>query len=358
MFGLLRCRRARLGVAGALLIGLGLPSVACEDPRFIIRTPPGERLDVFQQTAVPIVDILWVVDNSKSMAEEQQALAENFSYFYDYLLSIYPDDDVERDGFHIGVISTDVYSEDHRGRLHGPVISQATPGADDVFAENVRVGIDGKGDEQGFYAATLALGEPLISTYNVGFLRSDAFLFLIFVSDEDDKSFGEVPYFLRHFEQIKGIGNDGMINIAAIVEIEAGTCPDAEPGVRYSQLAESAGGIAVSICEQNFADNLDALGFSAAGLKRSFSLSEAAIPATVTVYVKTRCDALPLPEDVCENFWDDCRDHNGYTCEVRQALPDGWAYEEDSASIRFFGRAVPPFGAIVEVGYIPQEESQ
>jgi len=336
------------------LLGLGLLAQACDDARFRVRTPPGQRVDVFQQTAVPTIDVLWVVDNSSSMAEEQQALADNFSYFYDYL---------DRTGadFHIGVTSTDVYSDGHRGQLLGrvPIISRATPNTSEVFAENVQVGIDGKGDEQGFLAATLALTEPLASTLNAGFLRTDAFLFLIFVSDEDDRSFGEVPYFLRRFEQIKGVGNDGMINIAAAVEVEAGACPDAEPGVRYSELAIQAGGLAVSICQENFADNLDALGFSAAGLKRSFALTEAAVPATVAVWIKTQCDGIPPPAEICDEVFDDCRRDNdlyAYTCVLRQALPDGWAYEEDSASIRFFGRALPPFGAIIEVGYIPESE--
>ena len=328
---------------------------SCEDTRFRVRTPPGQQVDVFQQTAVPTVDILWVVDNSSSMEEEQQALAENFSYFFDYLTSTGAD-------FHIGVISTDVYSADQQGKLLGtiPIISRATPNTAEVFTENITVGTDGKGDEQGFYAASLALSEPLVSTSNIGFLRDDAYLFIIFVSDEDDKSFGEVPYYLRRFEQIKGIGNDGMVKIASVVETEPGSCPDADPGTRYAELATETGGMAVSICEQDFAANLDALGFSAAGLKRSFALNGPAKPASVAVWLKTACNSTPPPEDICETIYDDCKAENdlyGNTCVLRQSLPDGWAYEPDTASIRFYGRAVPPFGAVIEVGYIPDVET-
>lgn len=353
--GAARRGRCPLFPVSFAMLALLLAGSGCEDTRFRVRTPPGERLDVFQQTAVPTIDVLWVVDNSASMAEEQQALADNFTYFFDYL-------DATGADFHIGVISTDVYSDGHRGRLLGriPIISRATPNTAAVFAENVLVGTDGKGDEQGFAAAEAALGEPLISGPNAGFLRPDAFLFLIFVSDEDDRSFGEVPYYLRRFEQIKGIGNDGMVNIAAVVEIEPGSCPDAEPGERYGALAETAGGLVASICEPDFAANLDALGFSAAGLKRSFALSEAAKPASLAVWVKTQCAAEPPPEDICETVYDDCRGDNelyGHSCVVRRALPDGWAYEEDTASIRFYGRAVPPFGAIIEAGYIPDVET-
>ncbi len=328
---------------------------ACDDTRFRVRTPPGQQVDVFQQAAVPTVDVLWVVDNSASMQAEQQALADNFGHFYEYL------DDTGAD-FHIGVISTDIYSDQHRGQLLGstPIISRATPNADAVFAQSVMVGTDGKGDEQGFTAASLALSEPLVSGPNAGFVRLDAFLFLIFVSDEDDRSFGDVPYFLRRFEQIKGIGNDGMVNIAAVVEVEAGSCPEAEPGLRYADLAAKSGGLVTSICEPNFSDNLDALGFTAAGLKRSFALTEAARPASLAVWVKTACNAQPPPEAACETIFNDCRSDNdlyAHTCVVKQSLPDGWAYEAETASIRFFGQAVPPFGAIIEVGYTPDVET-
>jgi len=126
-------------------------------------------------------------------------------------------------------------------------------------------------------------------------------------------------------------------------------------------LAVSTGGQAMSICDEDFAGNLDRLGFSAAGLKRNFTLSEFPIAQSIAVWIKTSCAADPFPTDICEEFYDDCRgaasDVYGVTCVLRQSLPDGWAYEEDSNSIRFYGRAVPPFGSVIEVGYIPDQES-
>jgi hypothetical protein len=332
----------------------------CDSTRFRVRTPPGTQVDVFEQTSVPRIDVLWVVDNSASMSEEQQALAENFDHFFVYLESSGAD-------YHIGVTSTDIYNPEHQGHLLGevPIISRATPNAKAVFAADVNVGTEGKGDEQGLATALLALSEPLISGANKGFLRDDAYLFVIFVSDEDDHSFGEPGYFVRRFEQIKGIGNDGMSKAAAVVgdvpEVPAWCreSKNAEPGVRYSEVATETGGLSLSICSDDFAGNLDKLGFSAAGLKRYFTLSQAPIPATLAVWVKTSCAAEPMPRDVCAEFYDDCggaaEDVYGATCILSQALPDGWSYEEESNSIRFYGRALPPFAAVIEVGYIPEE---
>jgi len=351
------------GTGRRLLLFLTAMAMAagCDTTSFTMRQPPGQQVDVFRQAVVPNVDVLWVVDNSDSMVEEQQALADSFQDFYKFISNTA--------SFHIGVISTDMHNPDHCGRLLGNprYITQDTENAEEVFRQNVNVGIGGTGDEQGFNAAAAALSEPLISGHNAGFLQEDAHLFIIFVSDEDDGSFGEVKYYLRIFESIKGKGNDGIIKAAAVVgdvpEVPE-ECRDeknVESGERYAELAEGSGGIVLSICNENFAAHLDQLGFSAAGLKRHFSLSHRADPGSIQVWVKTMCSADPMPEGVCARTIDDCRgsdeDLYGHTCVLRQALPDGYAYEEETNSIRIFGEALPPFGSVVEVGYTPEEDS-
>jgi hypothetical protein len=364
----MRCNppSARVFLLFAPLLAISLIP-GCNDPRFRVRTPPGVQVDVFRQASVPQVDVLWVVDNSSSMEEEQQALAINFEEFYKYMEQLV-DPDSEEEVFHIGVISTDVYDPDHQGKLLGNpnIITDATPNAAEVFAQNVNVGLLGKGDEQGFRAAELALTEPLISTANATFLRDDAHLFIIFVSDEDDRSFGEGEFFLRKFEQIKGIGNDGMVKAAAVVgdvpEVPAWCREEknVQPGVRYAQLAEGTGGLVLSICDDDFAGSLDQLGFSAAGLRRHFTLTRRAVPVTIQVWVKWRCGDAGLDPGLCDDFYNDCGGNQGSlygkTCVLKQALPDGWAYEEDTNSIRFYGAAIPPFRAVIEAGYTPWEE--
>ena len=343
------------------LSGLAPLLAGCEDPRFTVRKPPGERVEAFRQATVPKVDVLWVVDNSSSMEAEQKALGESFRSFFGYL-------DEGGADFHIGVISTDAYNPAHQGRLLGqiPILSRATPSAGEVFAKNVNVGLDGKGDEQGLRVAVLALTEPLTRTENAGFLREEAHLFVVFVSDEDDHSFGEVEYFARRIEQIKGIGNDGMVNVGAVVgdtpEVpdDCRTVKSVKPGLRYAELARLSGGLALSICQDDFAGHLDQLGFSAAGLRRVFTLAEPAIAESLTVWIKTACDKSPLPPSACENAWNDCAgrssDVYGQVCVVRAAPQDGFGFDEKSRSVRLTGQAVPPFGSVVEVGYVPQEE--
>ncbi|RME19690.1 MAG: hypothetical protein D6806_17855 [Deltaproteobacteria bacterium] len=352
------CRKktALLMTAAVALLATG-----CDEARFVQRRPPGTRVDVFEQASVPVLDVLWVVDNSASMQDEQQALAENFQSFFSYLEETGAD-------YHIGVTSTDIYNPEHQGRLLGspPVITKDTADAAAAFASNVNVGTEGKGDEQGLACALLALTEPLASGANAGFLREEAYLFIVFVSDEDDRSFGPTEYYVRRFEQIKGIGNDGMVTVAAVVgdvpEVPAWCAEQngVEPGARYAEVAEGTGGFTLSICDEDFAASLDRLGFSAAGLRRTFTLSQQPVLSSLEVWVKTRCSGEPVPADACREVYDDCSGASGEVygrvCVVKDSLPDGFAYDGESNAIRFYGLAVPPFGAVVQAGYVPREE--
>src|SRR5262245_44515121 len=69
--------------------------------------------DVFAQAPNNEVDILWVVDDSYSMAEEQATLAAGFASFGDEL-------EISGTDFHIGVITTSFeYTDPLRGALQG-----------------------------------------------------------------------------------------------------------------------------------------------------------------------------------------------------------------------------------------------
>jgi hypothetical protein len=105
-------------------------------------------------------------------------------------------------------------------------VTPTTPGASNAFKRIVRVGDNGSADEQGIRGAAMAVGRDTnrmtgqwipAPAENKDFFRADASLFLIFVSDENDNSFGEPTYFYRAFESLKGAGNEGLISISAIV---------------------------------------------------------------------------------------------------------------------------------------------
>ncbi len=84
-----------------------LPPAGVPNPRLL---HPVTQVDKLVQVQVPEVDILWVVDNSCSMYEEQTGIAQNNPVFMDFFLGSGLD-------YHIGIVSTDMDDLSHSGKL-------------------------------------------------------------------------------------------------------------------------------------------------------------------------------------------------------------------------------------------------
>ena len=210
-----------------LLAGLSLlvlvGTTACEPPVELIRRT---QTDVFEQEIRKTVDILLVVDNSCSMVDEQIKLAANFDSFIEQFLTA-------EVNYQIGVVTTDVTAEE-RGLLVGetPVITSEIPvdEARALFQENVKVCATGSGFERGLEAARLAL-DP-IENLNPEFLREDAALSIVFISDEDDDSALPVGEYLNFFKGLKGdrgYRDDTLINLSAVVGPPPEGCEQPQP---------------------------------------------------------------------------------------------------------------------------------
>ena len=101
--------------------------------------------DRHSQVGVPAVDVLWVVDNSRSMYEEQQFLVNNFTSFMKSFEASGMD-------YHIAVMSTGFDDEDERGKFRTSLdqreqvirwIDPDTRDPEEVFREMALIGIDG-----------------------------------------------------------------------------------------------------------------------------------------------------------------------------------------------------------------------
>lgn len=290
------------------------------------------QTDRFKQVSGQEVDILFVIDDSGSMCEEQDRLVSNFAEFIQQS-TIWNND------YHIGVISTMVTNDNVKGRLNRgnktitPRFITPNAQAQSQFQRLAKLGCDGGSDSQeaALQAAEAALSAPLISDtgiactsddqcrndkslcasptgcpylcvegtcggFNKSFLRKDAQLEIIVLSDEEDQSNGAPSYYIDFFKNIKGYYNVNMMHVNVIVGMPAKpgdqTCssPDgstsAEVGKRYLEVADQTGGKKGSICDPNFATVMNQIGAQAFGLKVQFYLSRLADPATVTVKVK------------------------------------------------------------------------
>lgn len=162
-----------------------------------LRCFEGACVTAIQETGIRVlakrkaVDILFVIDNSTSMQEEQDKLAKTFEAFIKELTK------QEINDFQIGVITTDMFDSSHAGRLvskdNAPrIIKRSELSAEAVieaFKSNVNVGNKGSQLERPFDAIRAALSPTLRNGWNKGLLREDAILAIVILSDEDDCSY-------------------------------------------------------------------------------------------------------------------------------------------------------------------------
>lgn len=285
---------------------------------------PDQVTDVHGQLGIPAVDVLWVVDNSLSMYEEQRALTNNFTSF----MRFFTESEYDLD-YHIGVVTTGFDDDEERGRLRTAVDSRGDTirwidpevrNAFEAFREMALIGTDGPYEEKGRAQVFHAL-ETLGGTENAGFLRNDAYLSIIVLSDEDDRSGDtpvDVPEFVDWLSAFKG--SPEQVTFSSIVGPEGG-CGNVEEGTEYLEVTRAVGGVVHPICEPSWATVMEDLGLSAAGLRDEFALSrlpadpdaievevkaprEEAVPYTIGLqleYVKSRnavrfLDVIPPPE--------------------------------------------------------------
>ena len=127
----------------------------------------------------PQVDILFVMDNSGSMAEHQTNLARNIDLFTTAFSKL-------NLSYHLGVTSSDASDG---GRLQGSpsFVDNTTVNGAQVFGQNLRLGTDGSPEEHFFDPVVQALGPQNLAGANHGFLRN-GFLVVIFITDAEDQS--------------------------------------------------------------------------------------------------------------------------------------------------------------------------
>lgn len=284
---------------------------ACQDYDLIEK----EQGESFTQLEVDtLVDVLFVVDDSASMIEEQSRLAGNFVSFIDAIAGTEAD-------YHLGVVTTDVSALD-AGLLRGGVLDPETPNLAQAAVAALTVGAAGSRDEQGFEAVRLAFDGR-----NPGFLREGARLNVVFFSDEDDVSFGSPTAFL---DLLAGRVGDGFTVHGVVGDLPGGCASGtsaAEPAPRYVEAIDGTDGWRDSICADDYTELLTRVGFEAAGLQDTFPL--AAVPQVDSIRVLV--DGVTIPgRDV-----------------------DGWTYAPGDNAIVFHGRSIPRPGMEITVLYEP-----
>lgn len=273
----------------------------------------------FQQTEEETkkLDIVWIIDNSGSMSDEQSALGTNFSAF----INDFIDQNVD---FKMAITTTDASTSSKKGSMvYGSDTKLTSAKAQENperfksdFRSLVQVGTRGSGSEKGLEAS-----EGFMQKYANSFLRQDAYLAVVMISDEEDQSSKSVSYYTDYLKQFKNEG--GLVKIYSIVDVNNTNCCDygvSTGSERYKDASRRTAGVIGNI-RDDFHHVLADMGESLINLLDSFALAHEPVPGSLKVYVN----------DV----------------EV-----SNYTYDAASHSIKFNADSLPPVGANIKVTYL------
>ncbi|MBX7097253.1 MAG: choice-of-anchor D domain-containing protein [Myxococcaceae bacterium] len=295
----------------------------------------GLNVDVFKQDAKPKADILLVIDNSCSMSDKQQALASNFTSFIKYANTAQVD-------YQIGVTTTDMDVEAGRlisGTGHPEkILKPTTVDVENKFKAKVNVGTNGSATEMGLAPAAAALTAPLITTDNAGFIRQDAVLAVVVVSDAPDQSPQPVAYYLNQLINVKGAQRASQFTFNVIggtlSTSPSGCTYDGSPGSdpRYPFAVTQTNGVKEEICTPDWSKTLEQVGKNAFGYRTNFFLTSNPDLSGGKV-ISVEVDGKVVPTD----------DPNG--------LGKIWTYDAASNSVNFEPSYVPDPGSTLKITY-------
>jgi hypothetical protein len=227
--------------------------------------------DSFTQsaTAQQKLDILWVVDNSGSMKDEQENLGKNFKAFIDKFSTLGID-------FKMSITTTDTRGnnagmpvKDSIEKLTSEELSKDRQAFLNNFNKMVQVGIRGWGYEKGLKAS-----ESFSNRFAKSHFRDDAYFVIIYVSDEEDQSEKTVANHLKQISKWKS--NAGLVKAYSIVDTSNPVYNNSylvSGFKRYKDMSDLTGGYIADI-NNDFYTTLLKMGNDIAQLTKSFPLSQ------------------------------------------------------------------------------------
>jgi hypothetical protein len=224
----------------------------------------------------PPSDIVFFVDQSCSMDDDQARLAANFSTFITEL-NTYSED------WQIIVANKDSGCNSTSG-----VLTPTSSSYVSRFQSGVSDGSDGAWGffytEAGLTVTSEAIENTDPGECNHGFMRPDAMLHIIMVSDEPEQS----PMAWSHYvdKVVAKKGSASNVKFSAIAgDYPVSSCASAEPGTGYYEAVTATGGVFLSICG-DWSDPATLSMLAAASVQQSaFELSATPVAASVRVYV-------------------------------------------------------------------------
>lgn len=270
-------------------------------------TCPARVNEELKQEKKPHVGILWVMDNSYSMEDEQKNLGNNFNSF----ISQFINKDLD---FTMGITTTD---SDHITTSLKLLTSDAARSNRGKFVQDfkklINVGVNGSSNEKGYEGAM-----NFLDKYGNDLLKVDSHLVVIFVSDEPDQSKNNAQYYLDDLYSY--VTYPEKVRTHGILDLDNSSGDDYTLGEKYLYSVKKTGGVSGDI-SNNFAKILSDIGDHLVPLQSIFNLKEIPYIPSLTVQI------------------------NGTAISTWEYLPIDNAIKVTPA---------PDFNAIIKISYIPK----
>lgn len=337
---------ALIFAAMGLVAGGSFVSCTNADPKLIPpehvqppTEPPQETEKGSVRTLSSPVDILFVIDDSGSMLSHQRNLSKNVGNFVAEFFKAGVTD------YQIGVITTSTSYCDSwsgncwytwgDGKLMGSpsFITASTPDGLNILSRKMLVGTSGNGEEMIFTPIKLAFSEPNLSGLNAGFLRPDAHLAIVIITDTEDQSKINAKDIHNFLLDLKPNHPDKILTYAAMIPTKYTIpCPrdDGNP-TRIEEFMSLTNGQTFGICDADFGAKIAAMGADLARrTMRYLMFSRKPVESSIRVRWGTQ--------------------------EILRDPDTGWTYDPDRIALRFGPKLVwskQPPGTQVEVDFKP-----
>ena len=236
----------------------------------------------FNQVADRPLDLLVVIDNSNSMAEEQQNLATKLSPLLSY---------VQDTDWQIGIVTTDPNQTCLR-----KLVKKGDANAASAFAAGVTAGINGSNNERAILQAVRSLSGVCLTQ---PWIRSESAVAVLIVSDEDNcsdgldcqgKDYQKSSYLFDYLASIREPGKNARVY--GLIWHPSQThdqCPTAANVANiYAEVIANTNGTWGSICDTDYTPTLSAMSQNIMTVLNSrFTLHYAPDPGTVRVFIDT-----------------------------------------------------------------------
>jgi hypothetical protein len=241
---------------------------------------PEWQVDSWESHSYTGTDIVFFGDTSGSMATELETMGEHALTFMDRL------DDYGNSWQIIVVTGWDGCGVN--GILTASVSSYDTLFAEALLTPPEQAAIDASADEWGLYDVDMAIQESGPGGCNEGFLREEALLHVIFLSDEDDNSpgwdGGDEFYWQSYVDSVLAAKSaEHLVTFSAVAGPVPDGCDGAEPGTGYTDAVDYTEGTLLSICDEWY-NQLDTL-VDASVQVSDFPLNNTPIVNTIRVVV-------------------------------------------------------------------------